>query len=458
VAFRRIYGEIAILAAELGTAEAARLGLVVATTAKQTGYAALLRQQHTLMTGRAGKLVEQIVEIEYELDSPLSGQTAIADALKRVTNLRERLVEEISPLLANLVMPQDRTLAQLFDALKGRYALDYLKIIDVYGKTHWFRSLAEPSGAITFEEFDVGPNCTRFLYEDGAEAALSLSMPSVPAGDPIWTGLARELLPSSLRGVLDGEDSAIELVISPHDELGYIPWAALHIDDRQQPLVTAAMVVQTPMLECLAGQDSRQRSGHALICLTGQSLDGSQSGLNITAELAAWRFAKLDDQPPISRCSVRPAGTPAEIAGSLPEILGDAELARSFELAHLAGHGRGNGLAQEVQLPTGRLTAGHALSLSWPRSVILRACHVGKSTDLQQAEPYGMVMALLAGGAQTIVAGLLQISDTGTAELTADIIGRLATGARLEQALREAQLQRTNENVYRWGLLGAYVI
>jgi hypothetical protein len=458
VAFRRIYGEIALMAAELGTADAAHLGLVVATTVKQTGFALLLREQRSLMVPSVRDLVERIVLAEYDLDSARAGESSFSDALAKVSNLRNALLDELSPLLANLIIPQDRTLTQLFRALNGRHALDYLQVDDVHGKTHWFRSVADPSGSVSFDEMEFGPYCRQFLHGSDDEQALSLTMTEVRADDPIWTGLATELLPRSLRRTLGARDKVIELVISPHDELGYLPWAALHVNGAQ-PLVTAAVITQTPMLECLTGHFPTQVSDSALVCLTGRSSNGSGlEGLDITAESRVWELPDHDGSPPIYRCLFGAGEDPVELAGSLPEILGDADLARSFDLAHVAGHGKGSGLAQAVRLASGSLTAGRALSLTWPRAVMLRACHVGKTTDLQAAEPYGMVMALLAGGARTVLAGLLQISDPGTAEIFASIVARLAAGTRLEQALREAQLEHREENVYRWGLLGAYVI
>lgn len=460
IAFRRIYGEIAIMAARLATADAARLGLLVAVTAKQTGFAALLREGQLELVGEVRDLVRRIVAAEDALDRELPSEAGHADALTRLQGLRKQLLDELSPLLADLILPEDRTLTQLFQALDGRWALDYLKIADVYGTVHWFSSLvAPPDGSVSFHELTLGPHCKRFLYGSETEQALCHDMIDLPADDPIWTALAGELLPRALRNLPSSVDAEIELVISAHDELGYVPWPALRLANRN-PLITAALITQTPMLACLTGFATRPVSGTAVVCLTSHS-DSDRPSLDVRLESLSWNLGEPDPRSAVYRCwisNAENAKQPVALSGSLTEVLSDATAVRSFQLAHVAGLGSGSGLAQAIGLRSGSLTAGHALSLHWPRTVILRACHVGVATNLQDAEPHGMVMALFAGGAQSVITGLLEISDSGSGAITSEIIGALARGIRPEVALRQQQVEHSGEAVYRWGLLGSYAI
>jgi hypothetical protein len=127
-----------------------------------------------------------------------------------------------------------------------------------------------------------------------------------------------------------------------------------------------------------------------------------------------------------------------------------------YGFVHVAAHGSGIGLAQEIMLPE-RLTAGHALGVRWPASVLLATCHVGKVDNIREAEPLGFPIALLASGAQCVVAGIQAISDEGTGMIASVMVGSLRPGKRLDLVLRDAQLTLLNRDVYDWGLLSAFV-
>src|SRR5262249_42067836 len=64
VVFQRVYGDIALLAARLPGRNAAELGLRVALSAKQTGFAARMRENRRLMTIRIEGIIDDIVAVE----------------------------------------------------------------------------------------------------------------------------------------------------------------------------------------------------------------------------------------------------------------------------------------------------------------------------------------------------------------------------------------------------------
>src|SRR5262249_11349303 len=125
VVFQRVYGDIALLAARLPGPGAAELGLRVALSAKQTGFAARIRAGRTLMNPLAGGLLDEIVAIEDQPADALVGNEETQ--AERLRQLRFDLKEAVSPMLADTVLPPPTKLADLIEVIGTRHALDYLE-------------------------------------------------------------------------------------------------------------------------------------------------------------------------------------------------------------------------------------------------------------------------------------------------------------------------------------------
>ena len=90
---------------------------------------------------------------------------------------------------------------------------------------------------------------------------------------------------------------------------------------------------------------------------------------------------------------------------------------------------------------------------------MVAACHVGMITNELLAEPYGFVMALLAGGADCVVAGLLRVPDDSTGQVASLVVSSLrnAEESDLAGALNAVQRSLAGTDVGEWALLATFV-
>jgi hypothetical protein len=448
VALRRMYGEVAMLVSRLVGNRAKKLGLQLALSAKQSGFAGLMRAGRSLVVPSMGNVVDDIVAYEAQLEKLDGESSAAASVFAQLDQRRRQLVKMVSPLLADFVLPEPVDVERLIGLIGDRDALDFVFLPDAEGRGHWFRTLIDSGGGVSFEEFAWGAGCEAFFRGPKRPLVGALDT-ELPDDAWIWRALAAELLPPRLLVALARANVAHPrtLLISPHTELSHVPWAALIIDGTGTRLVEKAVVAQSPILSCLCNHEVVGTEGPALVRLVG--LD--EQGVDVKLEERAWGISAAETSsrldPPFGR---------------LPEIAHAGEFAEKlkaktgFGMVHIAAHGSNSGLGQTVRLPE-KLTAGHALALKWPKSVLLAACSLGLWENLEEAEPLGFVVAVLAGGAECVVAALQSISDAGTGPIAAEIVRRLHPGIQLDVALREAQLANLEGRVFEWGLLSAFV-
>lgn len=479
VVFQRIYGDIALLAAALSGPEAAELGLRVALSAKQTGFAARMRTGRRLMSPRVARIIEDIIEVE---GGPRTGIDIAYEMDEKLERLRFELQEAVSPMLADTVLPPPAEIATLTEIIGTRYALDYLELTDSLAAPHLFRSLIRPGSRISFERFTPDPYYARFFAyarEHGNLAALlnlALSTQAEPgrdfpsasslagedrraAGAPgvfDWPVLADSILPADLRADLAAAgNEPIELVISAHSWLCLVPWPALRITDADGArvrLVERAVVTQTPAFTCLHHGRPPRVTGRALIRLVGKD----EYGVDVSAERVAWGLKDRTDSVPLSACVIASPDVPESLDGRLDDALGrDGR----WGFVHFAAHGDGQGLTQRLRFPDQPLSFRHALVLRWPSSVLMASCHVGQVINVTEAEPLNLVMGLLSGGARCVVAGITSIDDRGTGAAASRIVRAIREQpVSLDVALRDAQLAAVLADApeREWALLAAY--
>jgi tetratricopeptide (TPR) repeat protein len=429
--FRRVHGDLARAAAMLPGRQAAELGLRAALAAKQSGFAGRMRAESSHVDdkwqirrgGRSlGKLIERAVRVESDEQIP--------DKDGALESVRLQILEAVSPMLADTLLPVPANVGRVVDAVAGHYALDYVGLPDtVTGETTWFCTLIEPSGALSFHRVTVDPAFDGFLAE-----AAKTRRPPVGAD---WGALAGLLLPERLRRKLAAatDDQPLELIVSPHGALSLMPWGALPVDG-ENPLVRRAIVTQTPVLTCLRGDPTGTVAGPALIRLVAGS-----EGVGVGREQKRWGIdAEPDGAVPLSECAIEPESTPESVPGTLADALDAQQIRWSF--LHVAAHGEGDGLAQTLKLPDGPISAGRALTLHWPLSTLMASCHVGRLVDIEHAEPLNLVMAVLAGGSTCVVAATDEVNQIRAGAVAADIV-QVVRQERisLAAALREAQLR-----------------
>ncbi|MEU7575825.1 CHAT domain-containing protein [Micromonospora sp. NPDC049240] len=453
-AIRRVYGDIARAAAALNGRQAAELGLRVALSAKQSGFAGRMRADRFDVENRWWKgrrlrsLLDQVVEAE---SGPQLGGAA-AENEKRLDDLRQRIEQAVSPLLADVVVPVPANIARVIDAVGHRYALDYVSLPDtVTGEATWFRTLVEPSGGLSFDHLASGAALSAFLT---AVEPATVALTDVLSAGVDWPALGEQLLPRSLRDGLAVAEAPVTLVISAHSALSLMPWGALGIDTNTR-LVERAVITQTPVLTCLSGPSTAPASGPALIHLVPKAEGGID--LNVESERAAWGIRLRDDgHVPLVECALELGRRPTD----LPRTLADTLSRRGhWRYAHVASHGEGEGLGQTLLLPGAPISAGRALTLHWPQSLLIVSCKVGRLVNIEHAEPLNFVMAALAGGAEQVVACIDEVPDYSAGRAAAEIVRRSRTnGTRLDVALHDAQLHWVKGRWpdIAWTLFAAY--
>ncbi|MBM0226913.1 MULTISPECIES: CHAT domain-containing protein [Micromonospora] len=456
-AFQRIYGDIALLASTLPGRRAAELGLAVSLSAKQTGFASLMRADRSLMSPTMSGVIDDIVAFEEQLHNPEASARECVSTAEDLVRRRGELENLVSPLLASTVLPKPADLTEVVRLVGDRHALDFVALPDTLTRrTNWFRSLIRPDGDLTFERFTPGAPFAAFFHGRGQTRPWIGQLAHATEWDgPDWHGLACELLPTALLDRLrDATRRApVELLISPHSLLSMLPWPALTIDEDGARLVERATITQVPVLTCLSGDQPGPVEGPALVRLVSQPEDS----IDVTQERDAWGLPDRGAQPvPLTRCHVDPSTQPATMERPLIAVLSEKEAPWRF--LHIAAHGGGNGLGQFLLLPE-RLTAARALGLRWPRSVLMASCQVGRLPNPADAEPFGFVMAAFAGGSRCVVAGIDRVPDKWSGWIASRIVGLvLPGGLRLDQALRQAQIEALDRGAgeHRWALLNAF--
>jgi tetratricopeptide (TPR) repeat protein len=465
VAFRRIYGDVALLVSSLPRdPAAARLGLKVCLSAKQTGFAGHLRAGESLLPAAIADLVQRVLAAEQEPAPDFGADPDVIDRWKvkrasRLAELRRSIESRVNPVLADMLLPVPADIDVLLSKLRERSALDFTGLTHTSGEdTIWFRTLIEPSGTVTFERFE--PGAFPQQYAEAAERPGIRELDRVP-----WREMAHALLPAALcrRLARVTEDAPLELVISAHRELSLLPWAALRLDDGVR-LVRRALLTQTPVLTCLVDDPLAEVSGPALVRLVSQeetSVAPDENGVWVELERDAWGLAAVDGRVALSHCALddRPPVATAQPRFSVALADGD------WGFAHIATHGHGTGLEQYLWIPEetetgGLLSAGQAMGLRWPESTLMASCDVGKLLNTEDAEPLGFVMAVLTGNGRCVVAAVDRVPNRTAGELAAHIVSQgRRHGVRLDQALRSAQLasEMDDEPVRSWALFNAYI-
>ncbi|GAA4735587.1 CHAT domain-containing protein [Phytohabitans rumicis] len=468
IAFRRLYGDIALLTSRLAGRAAAELGLRVTLSAKQTGFASRMRTGRTLIVNdRVRTVLDEIITAEEELADPRTSGASTRVAEEELADRRQELRNAFSAMLADTVLPTPADLPRLLERVGRRYAVDYAALPDTLtppragsAALNWFRTLITPDGDVTFERFEPG-GAFEAYFDDapGRRPWVNRLADATPGDGPDWRGLAGELLPAALTGQLLArtDDDPAELLICAHSALSLLPWPALRLDAGTR-LIDRAVVAQTPVLTCLSDAYPPAVTGPALVRLVGadENADAGLKAIDIHDECAAWGIRPGGRVPP-HHCTVAPDPNPAPVAlgRGLAEALADP--AAGWGFVHVAAHGGGLDLSQHVRLPE-RLSAGHALALPWPGSVLMASCHIGRLVNPEDAEPLSFVMAVLTGGGRCVVAAIDTVWDRPTAGLAADLVVQVrAGGVRLDVALRRAQRTMLWRSEYAWALLAAYV-
>jgi CHAT domain-containing protein len=271
----------------------------------------------------------------------------------------------------------------------------------------------------------------------------TLGRPGTPVTDSLWRGplatLYEQLIaPLEETGLLAGKT---RLVIAPHAELHYLPFAAL-LDTARQFLVQRYEVATTP-------------SASVWLMLGDRSVASGGTGM-----LA---LAPRPDALPASR---REVAAIARLAGA--EVLtgtsaSEAALRREApgrRVIHLASYGilnKRNPLFSYVQLAPesgddGRLEVHEVFGLNLAADlVVLSACETGVGSGTLSDVPAGddwvsLTRAFLQAGAGQVIATLWPVDDWATAGLMEQFYRSYGTGVDPTRALARAQRALLDES------------
>lgn len=262
-----------------------------------------------------------------------------------------------------------------------------------------------------------------------------------PSGDAATADEAYAMLIAPLRAKIRHQ----RLVIVPHRELHYVPFAALHDAERNRYLIEDYTIVYAP-------------------------------------SATAWRFLRRPKPPVSSRALV--LGDPAGSMGSLDGAASEAALVAArlgttallhadacerlihdldpkVDLLHIAAHARYDGanplfsfiaLAPEGEEYDGNLEAQEILAevdLTGVNLVVLSACSTGFGNPSAGDEIVGLTRALLYAGTPSVLSTLWEIDDMATTSLMDAFYERFVSGLPAADALREAQLSMLRGNKFQ---------
>ena len=245
----------------------------------------------------------------------------------------------------------------------------------------------------------------------------------------LWVDLCADLLPGSLAASLArrDRDDPLPLYVVPDGVLAAFPWAGLRLADGR-PLVEAARIQVTP----------------AMGILPEHSLLPRWTGREATREPASEEILlHYDIEKELGDLAMLSAIGDVRVARDRPEIealLYEGGLAG----AYFSAHGSGDGLDQAVRLKEGggpiSTSASIALTLPWPSWLVFASCIVGTVRITLGSEPTGLVTSCLLGGAESVVAGVVEVDANVTNPLCVQIVHRILRGEHPVDALRHAQL------------------
>ncbi|MCF6386406.1 CHAT domain-containing protein [Mycobacterium sp. MBM] len=445
---RACLGDIAdICAAHSGAIN--DLGFRVATLIKQNTLSHLLEDQSLALPTQIQNHLKEIARIDNDLwDTEVSPGRKLQLRTDR-ESAREQLERQLHGRLHLMSLdyldPSQVDTGQILDRLAGRLALDYV----------WIESTSRPNQSTWYRTFISSDRNLIFARPENL-GGIDLNGRSIR--DDRLRELSALLLPPELTDAPPTEPA--DLLISPHRSLDVIPWAGLELDDSGTRLVEHFTISLSPCLANLAPDPPPAVTGPALAHLVAEeiTLDGSVFGqrLSLDTELRSWgqptdHAAEGAQSLVWDGCEVLPA---EHIRRTLTDSAAD------FGFLHLAAHGGGEGLRGTVYLPE-PFTAAEAFSVRWPAAVFLAVCHSGELAAGRFTEPLAFCMAVLAGGAYAVAAGVGRVSDAGAGFLAGHVVSAIRDGTvkPLPEFLRAAQLEalRRQIPVWQWSRFVTYI-
>ena len=244
-----------------------------------------------------------------------------------------------------------------------------------------------------------------------------------------------------------------DLLIVPHGNLHYVPFAALHDGEKFLMQGRALRYLPSAMLlglmpEARAFSNSTEDPVNKMLILGNPDLGQASLDLpaaQVEAQDLQTMFAKN------SELFIRRAATETLIK----------ERAYDFSHIHVASHGEFSSdapLESRLKLATDERNDGmlsvseiYGLRLN-AKLVMLSACETGLGSISSGDDVVGLTRGFLYAGAQNVVGSLWEVDDDATAELSRLMYSGMKKGLPVAKALAEAQeqLMRKKPHPYFW--------
>lgn len=268
--------------------------------------------------------------------------------------------------------------------------------------------------------------------------------------DPSEVGLALELLlPEEMIDTLLGADS---LIVVPHGNLHFLPWAMIAC--RGKPLCTHLAVSVVPNLSVLM-KTSELPAAAKGVSLVGAS-PARQAPINVAEQCSV--IAKI-----FSSQGSPPSDAVAKTRDTFMGLLHGPQ--QPGEILYIACHGAFNlvdPMSSSLSLEDGRIDAASILRGRCAfDEVVLSACETGQralevgDVELAGDEILGLIGSFLEAGAKSVLASISQAKDKAALEMMKLYHEERARGELPRHALRKAQVAMYEKKwrypVHEWG-------
>lgn len=241
--------------------------------------------------------------------------------------------------------------------------------------------------------------------------------------DPVWAELADALLPPHLGlelAIIGATPQDRELLVVPDAPLAGVPFTILPCGGT--PLGTECNLAFTPSLSMLRP-------------IRGEPVEPLASlAAHLDHDLAT---AGAEESGLVALAS---SGVAVEQPDTRDALLLALRSIPPFDAVYVAAHGTGFvGFDQELMLADGtRLSALEALTLPWPRWVILASCWLGYVPNRRGVEPFGIPIACMLQGAESVIGGLAPVADWATGHVGEQLLTSLRSEVSLVSGLGSA--------------------
>lgn len=359
-----------------------------------------------------------------QLAEPSNDEARIADAQRIVETYREA---ELQSAFGSNCVPSREPV----DPATLRVGEVLLYPILLEDRVELLVAAAGPSGRARFARLPAGTATSRRAV---AQLVDDMVSSLVTDSDDRWKEASRALYALLIKPVEGKLAPGGTLVIVPDGPLRALPFAAL-IDGEDKYLIQRTQLALAPALAySQPGRDRRGRTPKVVAVALQREVD-----------LPAGSFAKLEGTRDEAMAAAGPGGT-------VIDDFREADLRRALgrgkvDVLHLATHAAFNGRSDRSFI----VANGEAIPLADLRGLISDSRARGDELDLlvlsacetavgDELASMGLAGAAVQSGADSAIASLWSVNDTGTVALMKAFYDRYRAGSSKAAALRGAQL------------------